>query len=125
MLRWIGLINLLVLCTVPQPNAHANACPQVAGLDFGWGNPQDMQWDSHSKRHTLQRKLPPGEYPYKFIFEDRWTTSADHPTLQVKSPKQSKPLTCAHGCVICAHFTQMEGSDPDVCAGWRQCEQLR
>lgn len=42
-----------------------------------------MERDPDSKCYTLERLLPPGKYPYKFIYSGRWTVSADHPTLQV------------------------------------------
>ena len=55
--------------------------PQVAGLDVGWGQKLDLQLDPRTQRYTLERELPVGKFGYKFIFDDRWTYSADHPTL--------------------------------------------
>lgn len=57
---------------------------QVAGLDIGWGNKLDLEWDPQTKRRVLRRELPPGRYPYKFVYGDRWTYSADHPTVKVE-----------------------------------------
>ncbi len=54
---------------------------QVAGLDVGWGQRLDLQLNAKSQRFELERKLPVGKFPYKFIFDDVWTYSADHPTL--------------------------------------------
>ena len=54
---------------------------QVAGLDVGWGQRLDLQLNAKSQRFELERELPVGKFPYKFIFDDVWTYSADHPTL--------------------------------------------
>lgn len=54
---------------------------KVAGLDVGWGQRLDLQLDPKSQRFVLERNLPVGKFGYKFIFDDRWTYSADHPTL--------------------------------------------
>ena len=54
---------------------------QVAGLDVGWGQRLDLQLETKSQRFVLERNLPIGKFGYKFIFDDRWTYSADHPTL--------------------------------------------
>lgn len=56
---------------------------QIAGLDFGWGNPQEMEWDDRRQRFTLERSLPCGTYPFKCIFDGRWSVSTDHRTFQV------------------------------------------
>ena len=53
----------------------------MAGLDVGWGQKLDLQLDSKAQRYVLERELPVGKFGYKFIFDDRWTYSADHPTL--------------------------------------------
>ncbi len=54
---------------------------QVAGLDVGWGQRLDLQLDTKSQRYVLECNLPVGKFAYKFIFDDVWTYSADHPTL--------------------------------------------
>ncbi|CAL8461831.1 g1362 [Coccomyxa elongata] len=54
---------------------------QIAGLDVGWGQQIDMQYDPDTHRYVVTRSLPPGRYPYKFIMDGRWTYSADHPTF--------------------------------------------
>jgi len=54
---------------------------QVAGLDVGWGQRLDLQLNARSQRFELERELPIGKFPYKLIFDDVWTYSADHPTL--------------------------------------------
>ena len=59
---------------------------QVAGLDVGWGQHIDLEWNSKLHRYETTRSLPPGRYPYKFIMDGRWTYSADHPTFTVRSP---------------------------------------
>ena len=56
------------------------AC-QVAGLDVGWGERLDMTYDTATQRFCLERRLPPGRFAYKFIFDGHWSYSADHPTL--------------------------------------------
>lgn len=48
---------------------------------MGWGQKLDLQLDTKTQRYTLERDLPVGKFGYKFIFDDRWTYSADHPTL--------------------------------------------
>ena len=53
----------------------------MAGLDVGWGQKLDLQLDTKTQRYILERDLPVGKFGYKFIFDDRWTYSADHPTL--------------------------------------------
>ena len=54
---------------------------QVAGLDVGWGQRLDLQLNPQTQRFELERSLPVGKFAYKFIFDDIWTYSADHPTL--------------------------------------------
>ena len=54
---------------------------QVAGLDIGWGQRLDLERDNRQHRYVLHRELPVGKFAYKFIFDDKWTYSADHPTL--------------------------------------------
>ncbi|KAK9909066.1 hypothetical protein WJX75_006695 [Coccomyxa subellipsoidea] len=54
---------------------------QIAGLDVGWGQQIDMDYDTKTHRHVVTRSLPPGRYPYKFIMDGHWTYSADHPTF--------------------------------------------
>lgn len=54
---------------------------QVAGLDVGWGQRLDFELDTKKQRFVLQRELPVGKFAYKFILDDVWTYSADHPTL--------------------------------------------
>eukprot|EP00891_Asterochloris_glomerata_P008216 jgi/Astpho2/8216/e_gw1.00122.113.1_t len=38
---------------------------KVAGLDVGWGQRLDMEWDERAKRYSLERRLPPGRFTYK------------------------------------------------------------
>lgn len=54
---------------------------QIAGLDVGWGQRLDLQLDLKAHRFTIERDLPVGKFGYKFVFDDRWTYSADHPTF--------------------------------------------
>ena len=86
---------------------------QVSGLDIGWGTRMDLEWDPKTHRYMLRRELPPGRYPYKFIFDNRWTYSADHPTMQVLflSPRYHNCLSegrlfpgmmLANGCQVMA-----------------------
>ena len=65
---------------------------QGAGLDLGWGQQIDMDYNSDLHRYEVIRHLPPGRYAYKFIMDGRWTYSADHPTFTVSCTTQS-------GCV--------------------------
>lgn len=65
---------------------------QIAGLDVGWGQQIDMQYDPDTHRYVLTRSLPPGRYPYKFIMDGRWTYSADHPTFTVRQKPHSVPF---------------------------------
>ena len=62
---------------------------QVAGLDVGWGQQIDMDYNSDLHRYEVIRHLPPGRYAYKFIMDGRWTYSADHPTFTVSCTTQS------------------------------------
>lgn len=55
---------------------------QVAGLDVGWHTKLDLQPDAGTRKMSITRQLMPGRYPFKFIVDDRWTYSADHPTYQ-------------------------------------------
>lgn len=55
---------------------------QIAGLDYGWNEPMDMEWDVDTKRFILKRDLHPGIYQWKLIVDGHWTYSADHPTIQ-------------------------------------------
>ena len=48
---------------------------------MGWGQRLDLQLNPKSQRFELGRDLPVGKFAYKFIFDDVWTYSADHPTL--------------------------------------------
>lgn len=48
---------------------------------MGWGQRLDLQLDTKTQRYILERELPVGTFGYKFIFDDRWTYSADHPTF--------------------------------------------
>ena len=57
---------------------------QVAGLDVGWGQQIDLEWNSKLHRYETTRHLPPGRYPYKFIMDGQWTYRADHPTFTVR-----------------------------------------
>ena len=50
-------------------------------MDVGWGQRIDLQLDPKQHRYVLDRQLPVGKFAYKFIFDERWTYSADHPTL--------------------------------------------
>lgn len=54
---------------------------QVAGLDIGWGQKMAMTPDGKTGRLVLRRSLPPGEYQYKFIWDEQWGTCLDHPTI--------------------------------------------
>lgn len=54
---------------------------QIAGLDVGWGQRLDLQLDQNTQTFTIERELPVGKFGYKFILDDRWTYSADHPTF--------------------------------------------
>lgn len=65
-----------------------HALLQVAGLDVGWGQQIDLEYNSERHRHEVTRHLPPGRYPYKFIMDGHWTYSADHPTFTVSSLTQ-------------------------------------
>ncbi len=58
---------------------------QIAGLDVGWGQQIDMDWDARTRRYVVTRSLPPGRYPFKFIMDGHWTYSADHPTFTVSA----------------------------------------
>lgn len=69
---------------------------QAAGLDVGWGQRLQLEWDAVRRAHRVERQLLPGRYQYKLIFDDRWNYDLEHPTLQVRctavSPDQW--LTC-------------------------------
>jgi hypothetical protein len=52
---------------------------KVAGLDVGWGQSLDLTPDGHTKRLVITRNLPPGNYEYKFIWDDEvWGPCMDH-----------------------------------------------
>lgn len=73
--------TLFKLQAVAYSAAKILLLSQVAGLDVGWGQRLDLQLNAKSQRFELERELPIGKFPYKFIFDDVWTYSADHPTL--------------------------------------------
>lgn len=78
----MSLVHYSQLCfQCMQTSWSHSACLQVAGLDVGWGQKLDLQLDTKTQRYILERDLPVGKFGYKFIFDDRWTYSADHPTL--------------------------------------------
>ena len=54
---------------------------QIAGLDVGWGQRLDLELDPKTQTFAIEKELPVGKFGYKFIFDDRWTYSADHPTF--------------------------------------------
>ena len=54
---------------------------QVAGLDVGWGQRLDLTLDPQTQTYVLERELPVGKFNYKFIFDNRWSYSAYHPTI--------------------------------------------
>mmetsp|Transcript_7220 Transcript_7220/g.18554 ORF Transcript_7220/g.18554 Transcript_7220/m.18554 type:complete len:371 (-) Transcript_7220:389-1501(-) len=54
---------------------------QVSGLDVGWGEMLDLEFDAARRCFVLERELLPGKYPYKFICDGVWGYSADHPTF--------------------------------------------
>eukprot|EP00193_Tetraselmis_chui_P021841 CAMPEP_0177795800 /NCGR_PEP_ID=MMETSP0491_2-20121128/26436_1 /TAXON_ID=63592 /ORGANISM="Tetraselmis chuii, Strain PLY429" /LENGTH=362 /DNA_ID=CAMNT_0019318675 /DNA_START=177 /DNA_END=1266 /DNA_ORIENTATION=+ len=54
---------------------------QVSGLDVGWGEMLDLEYDTKRGCFILERDLLPGKYPYKFICDGLWGYSADHPTF--------------------------------------------
>jgi hypothetical protein len=56
---------------------------QISGLDVGWGQRIDLDYDLSENKWVTQRNLPAGRFPFKFIMDDRWTYSADHPTFMV------------------------------------------
>jgi len=58
-----------------DPSAHV----QIAGLDLGWGTPQDLNYDPSHQRFELQKQLNPGRYNFKFIIDGTWTCSRDYP----------------------------------------------
>lgn len=45
----------------------------------------DMTWNAKKRHFVLERDLPAGKFPFKLLYGDHWTTSADHPTLKVPS----------------------------------------
>ena len=54
---------------------------QIAGLDVGWSRLLDMEYNAATSRFELERDLLPGRYAYKFVWDDVWGFSADHPTF--------------------------------------------
>jgi hypothetical protein len=76
----------------------AGMVAQIAGLDVGWGQQIDMDYDTKTHRHVVTRSLPPGRYPYKFIMDGHWTYSADHPTFTVRGFVVSL-LLCTQSCL--------------------------
>lgn len=70
-----------VRIAVPRSKTGTAQRVQVAGLDVGWGQRLDLQLNAKSQRFELERDLPVGKFAYKFIFDEVWTYSADHPTL--------------------------------------------
>ena len=57
-------------------------CLQVAGLNVGWGQQVDLPWNPAKRRFEVYIDLPVGKFPYKFLFDGRWTWSADHPLMK-------------------------------------------
>ncbi len=56
-------------------------CLQVAGLDVGWHNPIPLSENPLSHRMEVVRDLLPGQYPFKFVFDGKWSISADYPMV--------------------------------------------
>jgi Glycogen recognition site of AMP-activated protein kinase len=71
--RWVSLGGVA--------DGRNGVCGQVAGLDVGWGQRLDLILNMETHRFELQRELPPGKFPFKFIIDDCWTCSADQPSL--------------------------------------------
>ena len=40
---------------------------QIAGLDVGWGQRLDLHRSPQSQRFQVERELPVGRFPYKFL----------------------------------------------------------
>lgn len=54
----------------------------VAGLDVGWGQSIPLSQDPKTGKLMVTRKLPAGNYQYKFIYDDSlWAPSLDHITV--------------------------------------------
>ena len=49
---------------------------------MGWGQKVDLPWNPATKRYEVHVDLPVGRFPYKFLFDGRWTWSADHPLMK-------------------------------------------
>jgi Glycogen recognition site of AMP-activated protein kinase len=58
---------------------------QVAGLDVGWHTRLDLSENPSTRRLEVKRTLLPGSYPFKFVLDDHWCASLDHPTYRVRS----------------------------------------
>lgn len=54
----------------------------MAGLDFGWHAPLDMEIGPDPGHWVLYRDLMPGQYQYKLVIDGKWTYDPDHPTVQ-------------------------------------------
>lgn len=54
---------------------------EVAGLDIGWGQKLQLEPELSTGRLVARRKLPPGTYQFKFIYDGVWSTSVDHMTM--------------------------------------------
>lgn len=54
---------------------------QVAGLDVGWGQLLDLEYESRRGRFVLKRDLLPGRYPYKFVWDGHWSYSGAPPSV--------------------------------------------
>ena len=57
-------------------------CLQVAGLNVGWGQRVDLPWNPATRRFEVYIDLPVGKFPFKFLFDGRWTWSAEHPLMK-------------------------------------------
>lgn len=57
------------------------AVVEAAGLDIGWGQRAALKWDPRQKHHRLDLQLLPGRYPFKLIFDGRWSYDADLPSF--------------------------------------------
>lgn len=64
----------------------------MSGLDVGWGQKVDLQKDLEAGCWFIDRDLPVGRYPFKFIINGRWTYSIDHPVFLVQLLNANGPL---------------------------------